>query len=98
LPPTTRVRARAGRGMDAESKAISAPARQARRVWPVSAEAPRPTRSFQMLQHRNLIERFFNRLKYFRAVATRYEKIRKARRQLPYSRQVRRRPNLEEGS
>jgi transposase len=60
--------------MDVESKAISAPARQARRVWPVSAEAPRPTRSFQMLQHRNLIERFFNKLKYFRAVATRYEK------------------------
>ena len=29
----------------------------------------------QLYRHRNLIERFFDRLKYYRRIATRYEKL-----------------------
>jgi transposase len=45
-----------------------------------------------LYRYRNLIERFFNKLKHFRAVATRFEK---ARRQLPCSRQTRRDTDLD---
>ncbi len=36
--------------------------------------APRPC-DFAFYRERNLVERFFNRLKYFRAIATRYDKL-----------------------
>ena len=34
----------------------------------------RPAFSPFLYRHRNLVERFFNKLKHFRAIATRYEK------------------------
>ena len=40
---------------------------------------------------RNLIERFFNKIKHYRRIATRYDK---ARRKLPRSTETRRRPHL----
>ena len=44
-----------------------------------------------LYRFRNLVERFFNKLKHFRAVATRYQK---ARRKLPRPRQTRRHPDM----
>ena len=49
-----------------------------RGVWanvkPVSRRKNRPAFSPFLYRYRNLVERFFNKLKHFRAVATRYEK------------------------
>ena len=50
-----------------------------RRITPVIPSkanrlAPRPT-DFALYRERNLIERFFNKLKHFRAIATRYDKL-----------------------
>ena len=45
-----------------------------------------------LCRFRNLVERFFNELKHFRAVATRF---RKTRRKLPRPRQTRRHTNLD---
>ena len=39
-------------------------------------KAPRPC-DFALYCERNLIERFFNKLKHFRAIATRYDKLAK---------------------
>ena len=39
-------------------------------------EKPRPC-DFALYCERNLIERFFNKLKHFRAIATRYDKLAK---------------------
>lgn len=39
----------------------------------VSRLAPRQT-DFVLYRERNLVERFFNKLKHFRAIATRYDK------------------------
>ena len=40
---------------------------------PNRAAMSRPSAAF-LYRHRNLVERFFNKLKHFRAVATRYDK------------------------
>jgi len=50
-----------------------------RRITPVippkaNRLVPRPT-DFALYRERNLIERFFNNLKQFRAIATRYDKL-----------------------
>jgi transposase len=37
-------------------------------------KSPRPC-DFALYKERNLVERFFNRLKNFRAIATRYDKL-----------------------
>jgi len=43
-------------------------------VKPLAQRAAKPAFSPFLYRYRNLVERFFNKLKHFRAVATRYEK------------------------
>ena len=43
-------------------------------VRPMPHRISRTTFSPYMYRHRNLVERFFNKLKHYRAIATRYEK------------------------
>jgi transposase len=43
-------------------------------VKPVTRRVRKPAFSPFLYRYRNLVERFFNKLKHFRAVATRYEK------------------------
>ena len=45
-----------------------------RTIKPVSRRKTKPAFSPFLYRYRNLVERFFNKLKHFRAVATRYEK------------------------
>ena len=50
-----------------------------RRITPVIPSHPRRSTplpcDFALYCERNLVERFFNRLKHFRAIATRYDKL-----------------------
>src|SRR5690606_16834343 len=43
-------------------------------IKPMPGRLDPPAFSAFLYRHRNLVERFFNKLKHFRAVATRYEK------------------------
>ena len=43
-------------------------------IKPLSRQSDKPAFSPFLYRYRNLVERFFNKLKHFRAVATRYEK------------------------
>ena len=43
-------------------------------IKPLARRIDKPTFSPFLYRYRNLVERFFNKLKHFRAVATRYEK------------------------
>jgi transposase len=43
-------------------------------VKPMPGRVKRPAFSPFLYRYRNLVERFFNKLKHFRAIATRYEK------------------------
>ncbi len=43
-------------------------------VKPLTRRIDKPAFSSFLYRYRNLVERFFNKLKHFRAVATRYEK------------------------
>ena len=43
-------------------------------INPLSRRSDKPAFSPFLYRYRNLVERFFNKLKHFRAVATRYEK------------------------
>ena len=43
-------------------------------VKPLARRTKKPAFSPYLYRYRNLVERFFNKLKHFRAVATRYEK------------------------
>lgn len=43
-------------------------------IPPMPQRVRRPAFSPFLYRHRNLIERFFNKLKHFRAIATRYDK------------------------
>jgi len=43
-------------------------------IKPLSRRSDKPAFSPFLYRYRNLVERFFNKLKHFRAVATRYEK------------------------
>ena len=51
---------------------------KARGAWanvkPLARRIDKPAFSPFLYRYRNLVERFFNKLKHFRAVATRYEK------------------------
>lgn len=51
----------------------------ARGAWPnirpMSRRNAKPVFSSYLYRHRNLVERFFNKLKHYRALATRYEKL-----------------------
>ena len=51
-----------------------------------------PAFSSYLYRYRNLVERFFNKIKHYRAVATRYDK---RARKLPRRRQARLNPNLD---
>ena len=53
-----------------EAKAVGAWAN----IKPVSRRIAKPAFSAFLYRQRNLVERFFNKLKHFRAVATRYDK------------------------
>ena len=44
-------------------------------VKPISTRKGPPAFSSFLYRYRNLVERFFNKLKHFRAVATRFEKL-----------------------
>ena len=50
-----------------------------RQITPVIPSHPRRTTplpcDFALYRERNLVERFFNKLKHFRAIATRYDKL-----------------------
>ena len=50
-----------------------------RQITPVIPSHPRRTAplpcDFALYRERNLVERFFNKLKHFRAIATRYDKL-----------------------
>ena len=50
--------------------------RSSRSSHPNPTETPRPC-DFALYCERNLVERFFNKLKHFRAIATRYDKLAK---------------------
>ena len=43
-------------------------------IKPISSRKDKPAFSPFLYRYRNLVERFFNKLKHFRAVATRFEK------------------------
>jgi len=43
-------------------------------IRPMDQRQKRPVFSSFLYRYRNLVDRFFNRLKHFRAVATRYDK------------------------
>ena len=43
-------------------------------IKPISTRKDRPAFSPFLYRYRNLVERFFNKLKHFRAIATRFEK------------------------
>ena len=43
-------------------------------IKPLTRRHARPAFSPFLYRYRNLVERFFNKLKHFRAIATRYEK------------------------
>ena len=43
-------------------------------IKPIARRVDKPAFSPFLYRYRNLVERFFNKLKHFRAVATRYEK------------------------
>ena len=43
-------------------------------IKPMAHRLDPPTFSPFLYRYRNLVERFFNKLKHFRAIATRYEK------------------------
>ena len=43
-------------------------------IRPMSTRKVKPSFSAFLYRYRNLVERYFNKLKHFRAVATRYEK------------------------
>ena len=57
---------------------VTAKAIEERGAWacikPMPGRLDPPAFSAFLYRHRNLVERFFNKLKHFRAVATRYEK------------------------
>lgn len=65
----------ADRAYDSDALRRSLAERGARaNVRPMPNRVNRPTFSGFLYRYRNAVERFFNRIKHFRAVATRYEK------------------------
>ena len=65
----------ADRAYDSDALRLEMAARGAwANIRPTERRKRRPTFSAFLYRYRNLVERFFNRLKHFRAVATRYDK------------------------
>jgi transposase len=65
----------ADRAYDSDALRIDLAARGAwANVKPMPGRKRRPAFSAFLYRYRNLVERFFNKLKHFRAVATRYDK------------------------
>lgn len=66
----------ADKGYDANALVATIEASGAQAVIPPRSNRLTP-RSYdhQLYRHRNLIERFFNRIKHYRRIATRYDKL-----------------------
>lgn len=65
----------ADRAYDSDALRVEIAARGAwANIRPMPNRKRRPVFSAFLYRYRNLVERFFNRLKHFRAVATRYDK------------------------
>jgi len=65
----------ADRAYDSDALRLEMAARGAwANIPPMPGRKRRPPFSAFLYRYRNLVERFFNKLKHFRAVATRYEK------------------------
>ena len=65
----------ADRAYDSDALRIDLAARGAwANIKPMPGRKRRPAFSAFLYRYRNLVERFFNKLKHFRAVATRYDK------------------------
>lgn len=66
----------ADKGYDADALVQAVEATGAQAVIPPRSNRRNP-RDFdrQVYRHRNLIERFFNRIKHYRRIATRYDKL-----------------------
>jgi transposase len=65
----------ADRAYDSDALRESLAARGAwANVKPISRRRTKPPFSTFLYRYRNLVERFFNKLKHFRAIATRFEK------------------------
>jgi transposase len=61
-------------GVGNSAKALGKSITTAQRVTPPAKQQPRRAREAEFVVCDQTIERFFNKLKHFRAVATRYEK------------------------
>ena len=66
----------ADKGYDSDALLEALQERQIAAVIPPKAnrKAPRQT-DFALYRERNLVERFFNKIKHYRAIATRYDKL-----------------------
>jgi transposase len=66
----------ADKGYDSDALVEALKARRIEPVIPPKAnrKEPRPT-DFALYRERNLVERFFGKLKQYRAIATRYDKL-----------------------
>ena len=83
----------ADRAYDSDALRESLAARGAwANVKPKANRKRKPAFSAFLYKERNLVERFFNKLKHFRAVATRYDKLAE---KLPRRRQTRSRSHLD---
>src|SRR5882757_1908855 len=72
---TTKIHALADRAYDSDALRQSLAERGAwANVKPMPNRRNVPAFSSFLYRYRNLVERFFNKLKHFRAVATRYDK------------------------
>jgi transposase len=66
----------ADKAYDADALILALEARAITPVIPPKANRVAPRQcDFALYRERNLVERFFNRLKHFRAIATRYDKL-----------------------
>lgn len=66
----------ADKAYDADALILALEARGVTPVIPPKANRVAPRQcDFALYRERNLVERFFNKLKHFRAIATRYDKL-----------------------
>ena len=66
----------ADKGYDSDAFVETLEKRGVTPVIPSKANRREPRKTdFALYRERNLVERFFNRLKHFRAIATRYDKL-----------------------
>lgn len=68
----------ADKGYDSDAFVETLQEREIAAVIPPKANRKSPRKTdFALYRERNLVERFFNKLKHFRAIATRYDKLAK---------------------